>query len=144
MRDERALRSCERYPDPAPCPTDGRDRRWLERATRAAAAAGGRWKVACILVRGGRVLSVAVNSERNDPAICPDRLWGSSEHAEEAAIRMCRDPRGATAYIVRVGRDGTLRHAQPCNRCAALLARRSVRPVWSCDPEYLAQRAAGH
>lgn len=131
------------YREPTARYRSHRDARWLRLAAKAASTATGRWRVGCVIVRGGRVLAVAANSPRNEANTCPGRLWHMSEHAEEAAVRMTGSARGATAYVVRVGRDGRWRHAQPCIRCQALLDEFEIKAVWSADPEYVATRAEG-
>ncbi len=100
--------------------------------------ADGRWRVGCVLVRSGRVLAAAANSVRNDPSICADTPWLSSEHAEMAALRLAGDARGATVYVARLGSDGTWRHAQPCLRCQYKLDEQGIVAIWTSDPEYIA------
>jgi tRNA(Arg) A34 adenosine deaminase TadA len=117
-----------------------RDLRWLDRAARAAAEVSGQWRVGCVIVRGGSVLSVAANSLRNDPLSLGGKLWLTSEHAEAAALRLAGDVRGATAYVARVGAGGVLRHAQPCLRCQHLLDQAGVHAVWTSDPAYICNR----
>jgi tRNA(Arg) A34 adenosine deaminase TadA len=121
-----------------------RDLRWLNRAAKTAALADGRWRVGCILVRSGRVLSAAANSVRNDPAICADTPWLASEHAEMAALRLAGDASGATAYVARIGADGSWRHAQPCLRCQARLTELGIHAIWTSDPEYIATPHSRH
>jgi pyrimidine deaminase RibD-like protein len=117
-----------------------RDLRWLRRAAKAAAAVDGRWRVGCVLVRSGSVLSVAANTLRNDVWALDGQSWQASEHAEMAALRLAGDVGGATAYVARIGADGVWRHAQPCLRCQHHLDRHGVHAVWSSDPEYITAR----
>jgi pyrimidine deaminase RibD-like protein len=119
-----------------------RDLRWLARAAKVAEMADGRWRVGCVLVRSGRVLAAAANSMRNDPMVCGDELWLSSEHAEVAALRLAGDATGATAYVARIGSDGSWRHAQPCLRCQHWLDKYSVHSVWTSDQSYIESVAA--
>jgi pyrimidine deaminase RibD-like protein len=118
----------------------GRDLRWLERAARAAEEVEGRWKVGCVIVKSGRVLAVAANSARNDPSVLDGRYWLASEHAEMAALRLAAYPRGATAYVARIGAGGEMRHAQPCLRCQRWLDEYGVSAVWTSDDEYIRSR----
>lgn len=115
----------------------GRDERWLARAAKVAAMAEGRWRVGCVLVRGGSVLSAAANTVRNDPSVCGATPWLASEHAEMAALRLAGDVTGATAYVARVGADGRWRHAQPCLRCRHRFDRLGVHAVWTSDDDYV-------
>lgn len=133
----------ERYADPRVLELRGRDHRWLARAVKIAETVDGRWRVGCIIVRGSRVLAVAANTHRNQPENLDGCYWHSSVHAEMAALRMVAEPQGATAYVARVGRDGLVRHAQPCARCQSMLDRFEVQAVWSSDPQYVAMRLVG-
>jgi pyrimidine deaminase RibD-like protein len=120
----------------------GRHLRWLEVAAKMAAVSDGKWRVGCVIVRGGRVLAAASNTVRNDPATCRDTLWESTEHAEMAALRLAGNPKRATVYVARIGRDGAWRHAQPCRRCQEVLDEHEVRVVWTSDPAYVSERVA--
>lgn len=133
----------DRYKNPTVLQVTGRDARWLERARRVATVADGRWRVGCVIVRGGRVLAAAANTQRNDPANVDGCLWHISVHAEIAALRQVVDPHGATAYVARIGRSGELRHAQPCIRCREVLEEAGVRAVWSSDASYVKDRERG-
>lgn len=139
---DRLLTIDEKYSDPRVLAVQGRDARWLERARRIAVTVDGRWKVGCILVRGGRVLAAAANSQRNHPAVLGTELWHTSVHAEVAALRLAGEAAGATAYVARVGRDGAVKHAQPCLRCQTTLDEAGVRAVWTSDVAYVAARHA--
>jgi len=129
-----------RHHPPKAAPTTNRDQKWLKRAAKAASQVEGKWRVGCVIVKSGRVLAVAANSRKNDPSVCVDRFWCSSDHAETAALRMVSDPYGATAYVARIGRDGSPRHAQPCVRCQEMLDKYQVRAVWTSDLEYIKER----
>jgi tRNA(Arg) A34 adenosine deaminase TadA len=130
----------DRYKNPTVLHVVGRDARWLERALKVAAVADGRWRVGCVIVRGGRVLAAAANTQRNDPANVDGCFWHVSVHAEMAALRQVADPRGATAYVARIGRSGEIRHSQPCIRCREVLEESGVRAVWSSDASYVEKR----
>jgi pyrimidine deaminase RibD-like protein len=137
---DRMLTREEKYADPRVLAVDGRAARWLERAGKIASTVSGRWRVGCVIVRGGRVLAAAANSQRNDPAVLGQHIWHSSVHAEIAALRLAGDVRGATAYVARVGQNGATRHAQPCVRCQHALDEAGVRVVWTSDPAYVESR----
>lgn len=68
-------------------------------------------KMASVLVRGGRVLSLAVNS----PA------WG--RHAESRTLAKISDTIGSTIYVMRSNR----RISKPCHMCEELLRLRGVK-----------------
>lgn len=136
----RLIPSHERYANPRVLPINGRAGRWLERARRVAETVDGQWKIGCIIVRGGRVIASAANTQRNEPGVLGEQLWHCTVHAEIAALRMAGNAAGATAYIARVGRNGMLRHAQPCVNCQDELDKAGVRAVWTSDPHYVAKR----
>lgn len=117
----------------ATCALAPRDERWLQRTAKYAQDLEVPWPVACMIVRGSRVLAIGTVKLRNQITACADTPWRCSEHAEMNALRMVKDPKGATAYIVRVGADKQMRHAQPCRRCRAELERSGVRMVWSSE-----------
>ena len=137
---DRMMTVDERYENPHVLPVQGRDERWLERAKRVAESVNGKWRVGCVIVRGSRVLAVAANTQRNEASTLDGCLWHSSVHAEMAALRQVAEPAGATAYVARLGRDGRVRHAQPCIRCRTELAAAGVDAVWTSDPQYVAAR----
>lgn len=129
---------------PEMCQAAGRDRRWLNYATALAGRSTHRWRMACVLIRGGRVIAVGNNRLRNIPGTAGVPLSQCGTHAEIAALRAAGgNVSGATAYVARVGRDGKARHAQPCRRCADALEEAGVRAVWTSDEEYLRLRALG-
>jgi pyrimidine deaminase RibD-like protein len=115
------------------CSLAPRDERWLQRTARYAQGLKVPWPVACMIVRGSRVLAIGTVKLRNEITSCADTPWLCSEHAEMNALRMVKYPQGATAYVVRVGADKTMRHAQPCRRCREELERSGVRMVWSSE-----------
>lgn len=118
-----------------------RDLRWLRLAAKVAELSEHHRRLGCVIVRSNRVLAMGVNARRNDPSCCGERLWDASEHAEAAALRRCGRADGAVAYIVRLGRDGSWRHAQPCRRCREMLENSGVRAVWWWEPRFLPDRA---
>ncbi|WP_442816654.1 hypothetical protein [Streptomyces sp. NBC_01304] len=96
---------------------------YLELALKCAAKSSCHYRVGAVLVRGGRVLAHAYNRPRNHPAT---DFRHATFHAEEVLLRKAANPRGATAYVARVGSAGTPRMARPCPRCQRALARSGV------------------
>lgn len=91
-------------------------------------------RVGAVLTKGKTVLGVGHN-KRNHPSVCwSKRIIHSklSLHAEKAAILGLRgfEIRGATLYVVRVRRDGSLAIAKPCSRCKGMLNNHGVRRVF--------------
>lgn len=85
-------------------------------------------KHAAAVVKGGRILSVGYNKNRN-----PGRAWEDnkpcSEHAEVAALRQIKDASGVTVYVMRISRNGTLGLSAPCTACKKYIKSRGVKKV---------------
>jgi len=73
----------------------------------------------------------------------PHRNW-KQRHAEfNAVISADWDVEGATAYIFREQKDGTLAIAKPCTSCAAFLVSNGVREiVYSFQGSYKKEKLA--
>lgn len=106
-------------------------RRWLNQAARLAGLSTCRVQHGAIIVRGGRVLSVGINSDRNSPAIVEDPKTEAAYHAEQAAIRAYKGSlEGASIYIARTNRKGVWRMSKPCLRCQAAIKSSKIRNVY--------------
>lgn len=84
-----------------------------------------------VIVKGGRTLAVAINTDKNDPRNVPKPKTQAAVHAEVAAIRACgeTDLRGATIYIARRNRSGEPMMSKPCINCQAALTARGIKKV---------------
>lgn len=85
-----------------------------------------------VVVKGGRVLALGLNSMRNDPKSaepCETKLEYLSEHAELAALRRVKNPEGITLYVSRISRDGKPALSRPCQNCAEALRLAKVKAV---------------
>lgn len=80
---------------------------------------------------GGRVLSVGINSNRNDPSVIGDAQLKYSVHAEIAALRAWggTNLKNATIYVARLGRSGDPMMSKPCENCQKALKEAGVRKV---------------
>lgn len=96
-----------------------------------------RWKMAAVVVSGGRVLGIGTNQPKNDPAIEGIPLSSCSIHAEITALRGV-NALGATLYVARVTRGGGRGLAHPCHRCEDYARSVGVRRVvWTMtDQQY--------
>lgn len=96
-----------------------------------------KWRLACVLVKGGSVLSVGQSKLRCNPAHCDFDMPGIRErvsvHAEEAAIKACGNPRGAVLYVARVGRNGLPASSKPCLRCQSKILDAGVKRCYYLD-----------
>jgi tRNA(Arg) A34 adenosine deaminase TadA len=98
--------------------------RFVRRAVCAATRASGAFRHGAVVVYKGRVVASGCNR------------FGAgardSVHAEAATVaRVPRSVlRGATMFVVRVGRDQRLLESRPCTRCQRHLARLGMRCVF--------------
>lgn len=106
-----------------------RHERHIRRAIAATELSQCRFAVAAVLVKSGRVLTVAVNRWRNQTRIDPKYY---TYHAEEQALSGVSDSAayGSTLYIARTLRNGATAMARPCERnCWPILQHRKIRQV---------------
>lgn len=88
-----------------------------------------------VIVRGNSVISMGVNTWRNDPSVVEsDMIEGRgtifSTHAEVAAIKRAGDrARGATLYVARLLACGTHGNSRPCQNCARAITRAGIKKV---------------
>ena len=83
-----------------------------------------------VIVRGGRVLAVGVNSFRNDPNTVSTPKRESSIHAEIAALKaMGNTAKGATIYVARVNRQGEERMSKPCTNCMDAIVKAGIKKI---------------
>ena len=85
-------------------------------------------------MKGGSVLSVGQSKLRTNPANCDFDVPGTrervSEHAEMAALRRCGNPKGASLFVARIGRNGKVAMAKPCSRCRDSLIEAGIKKVF--------------
>lgn len=82
---------------------------------------GEKWKLGAVIRKGGRVMAVGWNIDKNDP-LNVDGDWSAcSVHAEMAALRQVNDASGAIVYVARITPGGKIAMAKPCVRCQSEL-----------------------
>lgn len=108
-----------------------RDQAYLSVASYLASQSKCRMKHGAVVVRGGRVLGVGVNKERNHPMIVSTNHIKDhcSVHAEIDAIRKARDVSGATVYVARVNKRGQSRDSKPCSNCYDTMTNLGIRKI---------------
>jgi len=86
-----------------------------------------------VVVKGGRVLSIGWNKNRNHPMfVSPEHIKSDcSYHAEEVAIREAGEGnvRGAVIYVARVNKNGYDRDSKPCPKCASLIEKVGIKRI---------------
>lgn len=85
-----------------------------------------------LIVRGGSVLSMGVNRDRNHPHCFGDISLAetfASVHAEIAALNQAHGTVGATIYIARVNKAGLPRLSRPCDRCFIELVQADIKEM---------------
>lgn len=108
-----------------------KDKRRLNQAIEVSKNSDCRHKHGAVLMAGGRVLSVGINSNRNDPSVIGDAQLKYSVHAEIAALRSWggTNLKNATIYVARLGRSGDPMMSKPCENCQKALKEAGVRKV---------------
>lgn len=111
------------------------NRKYLDLALKLAAASDCEQKHGTVIVKGGRVLAVGINKDRNDPTVVvsdtgPDaRGTIFSVHAEIDALKRVKDARGAVVYVARQSKTGTEAFSRPCDGCVKALMDAGVKAV---------------
>ncbi len=90
-----------------------------------------RMKHGAVVVRGGSVISVGINKNRNHPTVVSSEHIKThcSVHAEIDALRKVKNAKGATIYVARVNRKGQDRLSRPCDRCHDAIRDAGIRKV---------------
>lgn len=120
-----------------------RQQAYLNRAIKLAEASTVRQKHGAVVVKGGSVMAVGVNSYTNDPQMFPTNYFSQNKiphlqrsnkisiHAEVAAIRRlpAEQLKGATIYIARITQGGQIGFSAPCENCARELLKAGVKKI---------------
>lgn len=93
------------------------------------------------IVKGGRVLSTGYNTNKKSPR-SPHKFH--SVHAEVRAVLSANtDIEGATAYVFRQTKNGTMAISRPCPSCAQFLIENGIRNiVYSFEGGFKKERIA--
>lgn len=96
---------------------------YIKMAIKEAAKARHHHQLAAVLVRGGKIISIAHNH--------------SHVHAEHAALNRAwrSGTEGATMFVIRVKRSGMIGLAKPCKMCVDRMMQAGVRKVVYTDNE---------
>lgn len=109
-----------------------RDGKMVDRALQVAKASTVRHKHGAVLYKSGRVLGVAVNSQRNEHPTMEIEKDNYTYHAEVAVLRavsMINSIEGATIYVARVNRQGKQVNSMPCSDCLRSLVAAGIKRI---------------
>jgi tRNA(Arg) A34 adenosine deaminase TadA len=90
------------------------DKSFLSTAAKAALSSSYKFRMAAMIVKSGRVLSINTNLNKRSPTTPPNR-W--STHAEIRALRSASETKDTTLYIARIAKNGDYACAKPCAWC---------------------------
>ena len=87
-------------------------------------------RMGAVVVKNGRVLSIACNSIRHKKGRF-DKKWINSLHAEQAALLQLTDAqtKRAILYIVRVKSSGAFGSSFPCPHCQSIIIQKGIKRV---------------
>lgn len=91
-----------------------------------------KFRLGSVIVKGGRYLSVGWSKLHTHPSQVSDdqhRQCRVATHAEAHAINMCGDPKNATIYVARVGRNGQIGLSKPCAKCMEAIINAGIKKV---------------
>lgn len=105
---------------------------FLNLAVKTAAASELAQKHGAVVVKGGSVLSLGFNKQKNADIVNPSEAVSPeyfTVHAEIDALNRAGNTEGATIYIARVNNNGEERYSRPCNSCAEAIRKAKIRTV---------------
>ena len=110
-----------------------RDRAWLKQACKLAQVSTCNQRHATIIVKGGSVIAVGVNTNRNHPDIVENPKREAAFHSEINALKQGTDFAGAVAYNSRLFSNGSSGLAAPCYNCTIMLLSAGIKRVVYTD-----------
>jgi pyrimidine deaminase RibD-like protein len=88
-----------------------------------------KWKLGCVIKKGGAVQSVGWSMWKYDPMFIDDHS-NCSTHAEVHALRQMRyDAHNCTMFVARALKGGGLGLAKPCVNCQTLIEDAGIKRV---------------
>jgi deoxycytidylate deaminase len=103
--------------------------RFMQIATKIAQKSTSRFRVGCIITKGGNVLSVGWNDMNRTHPKC--KSHGNYLHAEvRALIALSRkDLTNATAYVSRITKNNSFGNSRPCPICLEALRLAKIKSI---------------
>lgn len=104
---------------------------FLSLAKNLAESSSCRMKHGAVVVSGGRIMSLGINSMKNNPArISEEHIPDASMHAEMDAMRKVKGSlKGATIYVARVNNQGVEMISRPCERCYLAIEKAGISKI---------------
>ena len=88
-----------------------------------------RWRLGCVIKKGGAVQAVGWSVWKSDPEVLDDHS-NCSVHAEVHALKQMRySASGCVMYVARILRSGGPGLAKPCETCQSVIAAAGVKRV---------------
>lgn len=117
-----------------------KQRRAIELARTIAKTSKAHYKHGALLVNGGSIINLAVNSDeycRFSSRFNKNSFYPASRHAEIAAClnQPASATGGATLYVVRVRKDGSLGMSKPCEVCQGAMEFLGIRKVYYSEAD---------
>jgi len=99
-------------------------------------------KISCLIIRSGKIIGRGFNMLKTHPH-SPHKNW-NQVHAEfHAVLNAGYDVEGATAYIFRQKKDGSLASSKPCPSCHEFLVKQGIAEiVYTFDKSYKMEKLA--
>ena len=115
-----------------------KDKSYLHLAMKVAESSCYEMRHGAVIVKGGSVLSVGYNKQKNNPEIFGDAggeeaRQNSTVHAEIDALSRVSDAKGAIVYVARINKRGAPALSRPCNNCYESLRDAGVKRVVFTD-----------
>lgn len=114
-----------------------KDTRWMNLAQKMSRASNHhRYLFCCLIVKGGRLISVGINKDQSAPKIYarPDRP-NMNLHSEISACHNIdrRELKNATAYIGGISKTGGKILTKPCRMCYSWLQTMGIKRIVFID-----------
>lgn len=109
-----------------------KDQAYLSVARYLATKSSARNTHGAVIVKGGRVLGLGFNVNRNHPkSVSPEHIkTDCSWHAEEQAIKDAGENiKGSIIYVARVNKQGRDRDSRPCEKCYKLIKNSGIKRI---------------
>lgn len=91
-------------------------------------------KMGCVIVKNGHPIAVGHNNVKTNP-----NAWRNGLHAEMSALNsVSHDTNldGASIFVYRERKDGSIGLARPCADCLRELKTNGFKMIWYTTPEY--------